>query len=341
MSLQIKLLRENVHKIEKRIDYSFKNKDLLIQAFIRTTYKEENGGEDNQVLEFIGDKCLDTAIIRLMMGKYSSISHHGYNDGENLDLFVTKLDEGQFTNLKKNLVDKIALSEFMDELGFNSYLIMGNGDIKGNVGNEVSVKEDLFEAIIGAVAIDSNYNINIITNVVMNMINLDKYLDYNTTVNEANVNYVGLLQEWYQNKYKCTPEYIVNEAPGKKFKAIVILKNICKAEGIGTSKDNARYEAARKAYKILEDRNLILTELQYTLNNLDKDNALTKYNELIQKKLIIEPRISQQQIASNGGLLWCTKLELRENGKIYEGIDSGKNKSKGIAVYNALTELLK
>ena len=43
----------------------------------------------------------------------------------------------------------------MDEMGFAKHLVMGNSDIKNNVLNEMSVKEDLFEAIVGAVALDS------------------------------------------------------------------------------------------------------------------------------------------------------------------------------------------
>lgn len=47
----------------------------------------------------------------------------------------------------------------MDELGFSEHLIMGKGDIQNNINQEDSVKEDLFEAIIGAVAIDSGWNL--------------------------------------------------------------------------------------------------------------------------------------------------------------------------------------
>ena len=45
----------NFNFIEKQIGYTFENKELLQQAFIRRSYSKENGGEDNEVLEFIGD----------------------------------------------------------------------------------------------------------------------------------------------------------------------------------------------------------------------------------------------------------------------------------------------
>ena len=43
--------------IQDQIGYKFRNLDLLRQAFTRRSYSEENGGENNEVLEFI-DECL-------------------------------------------------------------------------------------------------------------------------------------------------------------------------------------------------------------------------------------------------------------------------------------------
>ena len=50
----------------------------------------------------------------------------------------------------------------MDELGFSEHLIMGKGDIQNNINQEDSVKEDLFEAIIGAVVLDCNWDMKIL-----------------------------------------------------------------------------------------------------------------------------------------------------------------------------------
>ena len=43
--------------VQGQIGYDFKNLDLLQQAFTRRSYTVENGGENNEVLEFIGDKA--------------------------------------------------------------------------------------------------------------------------------------------------------------------------------------------------------------------------------------------------------------------------------------------
>ena len=53
--------------VQGQIGYKFKNIDLLNQAFTRRSYTEENGGENNEILEFIGDKALDLAVVKVLV----------------------------------------------------------------------------------------------------------------------------------------------------------------------------------------------------------------------------------------------------------------------------------
>ena len=80
-------------------------------------------------------------------------------------------------------------------LGFQYELIMGKSDSDQNVHERDSVQEDLFEAIIGAVALDSNWNIDALTTVIDLMLEPDYYLENGFDEEE---NYVVLLQQWYQ-----------------------------------------------------------------------------------------------------------------------------------------------
>lgn len=140
--------------IQNEIGYKFKNQDLLQQAFIRRSYAKENGGEDNEVLEFIGDKALDFVIVKWLVEKFGYYIKD-YNSQEEFNAFTCCYQEGKLTALKAKLVQKKTLARQIDSLGFSDYLIMGKGDIQRNVNEEDSVKEDLFEAIIGAVALAS------------------------------------------------------------------------------------------------------------------------------------------------------------------------------------------
>ena len=67
--------------IQDQIGYNFRNLDLLQQAFVRRSYAKEQGGEDKEILEIIGDKVLDLVVVKLLTEKYG----HFISDYENFD----------------------------------------------------------------------------------------------------------------------------------------------------------------------------------------------------------------------------------------------------------------
>ena len=180
--------------IQNHIDYVFKNTDLLVQAFTRRSYSEENGGEDNEVLEFVGDKALDFIVVKYLMDSYGSVKDE--------NVFVSDYDEGKLTQMKSRLVQKNMLAKRIDYLGFSDFLRMGKGDIENHVEMRASVKEDLFEAIIGAVAIDSNWNVKELEHVILNMLSPDVEIDEGDCEN-----YIGLVQDWALEMYGELPLY--------------------------------------------------------------------------------------------------------------------------------------
>ena len=64
-----------LESIQNTIGYKFKNLDLLQQAFVRKSYSEEHGGQNNEVLEFIGDKALDLAVIKIDVSNLDAIEY--------------------------------------------------------------------------------------------------------------------------------------------------------------------------------------------------------------------------------------------------------------------------
>lgn len=141
------------------------------------------------MVEFIGDKALDFAVVRLLTQQFGHIVNGYPIDGtklfiweqeqcrqqklattSNTNKFVCEHNEGQLTKIKSRMVEKRSLARRMDELGFAEHLIMGNSDIQNNVQEEMSVKEDLFEAIVGAVTLDCGWDFSIITSVVKAML---------------------------------------------------------------------------------------------------------------------------------------------------------------------------
>ena len=182
---------ETLKFIQGQIGYVFKNSDLLQQAFVRRSYSKENDGEDNEVLEFIGDKALDLVIVKLLAEKYGSYAedYDDYNPREDCNEFVSDLSEGKLTEIKKKLVCREMLASRIRMFGFQYELIMGKSDVDQKVLEQDSVQEDLFEAIIGAVALDSKWDLNALTNVVDLMLDPEFYLDNGF---DEQVNYVEL-----------------------------------------------------------------------------------------------------------------------------------------------------
>lgn len=84
--------------VQAQIGYTFKNIDLLNQAFTRRSYTEENGGENNEVLEFIGDKALDFAVIKILIEKFGAVQSD--NPPEGSKAFFCEHSEGELTKRK-------------------------------------------------------------------------------------------------------------------------------------------------------------------------------------------------------------------------------------------------
>ena len=86
----MKDLNEHLEDVQRQIGYEFINTDLLFQAFTRRSYSEENGGENNEVLEFIGDRVLDFNVTKILIDKfgYTKSQLEDFDSDENDDEFV-------------------------------------------------------------------------------------------------------------------------------------------------------------------------------------------------------------------------------------------------------------
>ena len=175
-------LREHLDDVQKKIGYWFDNEDLLLQAFTRSSYSSQHGGENNEVLEFLGDRVLDFYVVKVISDRFGFVkSQSDYYDEENdLDEYciVAHKNEADFTELKKQIVSNETLAKTIDKLGLFKYMYLGDTDLENPKFKEnlIKVKADLFEAILGAVAIDSDWNQDELQNVVEFMLQIDDFL---------------------------------------------------------------------------------------------------------------------------------------------------------------------
>lgn len=210
-----------LEEVQEKINHWFDNLDLLFQAFTRSSYSAEHDGENNEVLEFIGDRVLDYYVTKIMAQKYGYVkSELNFYNSDHADQFAIKAhrNEKDFTALKQEMVSNKTLAKRIDKLGFKTIMYLGKSDIENKVWNQEKVKADLFEAILGAVAVDCDWADEELQNVVESMLQIDDYLEdiddgierpEDCSLEKA----INTLKELAEHGHCSIPEYYQSEEP--------------------------------------------------------------------------------------------------------------------------------
>jgi len=213
---------EEIKKLEDRLNYSFENKKLIIEALTHKSYKQPY---NNERLEFLGDAVLD-----LIVGQYL------------FEKFPTH-DEGKLSKMRASLVNEEGFTRLAEHISLGGQLFMSNAEENNDGRTKPSLLSNAFEAIIGALyleaGLDKAKDVSIILlEEVHPDISLDTlFKDYKTT-----------LQEMTQALYGTTPEYKLVGSHGpdhkKEFEIAVVIDNTEYARASGKSKKVAQQEAA-------------------------------------------------------------------------------------------------
>ena len=344
---------EQYTEVEQQIGYEFNNRLLLQQAFTRKSYTQEtHDGENNEVLEFIGDKVLDLVIVKVLTEYYGEI-----NDNKEFECEHT---EGKLTEFKKHLVESKMLAERIDEMGFADYLIMGKGDRKNNVQNATHVKEDLFEAILGAVALDSDWDMDALQDAVEMMLHLDCYLENGFDTDQ---DYVSIIQRWQQKRVGELPDYRFTDKEHYQINRMLrfyVFTNqrnrmeagegdiVCELRiddgepfvGFGYSKSLARMAAAELAYDYLDEQGLLRT-MEDEIEEPTLERAVSQIQELAQKGYFSFPDyVFNEDHDDNGNPIWTCECHIDEYEDYYYDTASSKKESKRLAAYAMLRSIL-
>lgn len=337
--------RNDISAIQKIIGYEFHNSDLLQQAFIRRSYSKEKGGENNEVLEFIGDKVLDLIVVKILTEEFGSITSGDFHE------FASEYQENKLTEIKKHLVEKDTLANCIDDLGLADYLIMGEGDRKNHVENSPSVMEDLFEAILGAVAIDSNYDLKALQDVIELMLNPE------AVIFDDEINYIQEVQDWSLRRtgelperefkenygfYTMSPGLLNPHAPmmNEKFTCYVQVDGVKKAVGHGTSKVKAHEEAAKAIYDYLDENNMLYT-IQDEIDEPSLNMAINQLETLARRGYFSLPEYTaEEHHDENGNPFWHVECHIEEVEYYFDADSSSKKQAKKQAAYDMLMYVL-
>lgn len=324
---------KNIPEIEKKIGYTFKDKSLLTQAFTRSSFCNEHRTRtskeyvSNEVLEFFGDSVLSTSIISMMLKEKTERYEHGV---------YTKLNEGDFSNIRSKLSDKRNLSKSMAALGLQKYLRMGEGDEKLGIENEPSVMEDLFESIVGAVYIDCGMDMARVIKVVSGMLDVSVYFSGEAAPIQS---YKNALQEWCADRKHRLPapvyKTVSESGPDHKrvFERAVIIGDRTVATGKGKNQKLADAAAAEAALEILKKES----------KNSQNVN-ISSLSEL--KNLAIKNKQPSPEFRDLGETSASTpasreyKIECRCMGKSASAIAKSKQEARALAAEKVLAELL-
>ena len=220
-------------KLEKAIQYTFKNRDLYKQAITHSSYSNEKNRpdkSDNEKLEYLGDAILNSIISIILYNKYR------------------QRNEGFLSNARSSLVKRETLTEIAKSLNLSYHMSYGNGE--GNVPEESKVLSNMLEALIGAVYLDGG--IRKTTRVVKGL-----FLPYfkEEKLNEKSPK--NTLQEYSQKKWGILPKYRFARKIKNGFSVFVYVGSNLKAKGAGKNKKEAEQNAARLLLgKITESENL-------------------------------------------------------------------------------------
>lgn len=163
------VFEKSIPDIEAALGYTFRDKALLRQAFTRESYcNEVPHAVSNEILEFCGDSVLGAAIVTILAEKY------GKRDSKSG--LITAFGEGGFSIIKSNLTNKTMLGEQMRKVGLAAYMRIGTGDRVKKIWEEPSVREDLFESIIGAIWFDCGQDMAEVIRVLRPLLDVDEYL---------------------------------------------------------------------------------------------------------------------------------------------------------------------
>ena len=229
------MLREqDIFEFEQKIGYTFKNKDLLIQAFTHSSLVNEqkiNKKPDYERLEFLGD-----AVLEMISSAY---------------LYKTYPDkkEGEMSKIRASLVCEPALAYCSEQINIKKYIQLGKGEEATGGRNKESIIADVMEAVIGALFLDGG--------IEESKRFIDNFVLTNADSMQMFSDSKSILQEITQGQNLGNIRYEICGESGpehdKRFEVRVFVGDKNLGEGTGKTKKAAEQKAAYQAILVLKN----------------------------------------------------------------------------------------
>lgn len=218
-----------MNDIYQILDYEFKDKSLIDEAFTHSSYANENKIHSNERLEFLGDSILGFVISEYLFEHYQK-------------------DEGKLSKLKAQIVSANTLKTVIDKLGLFENIKLGTSLLHQPNADFSSIKADLFEAILGAMYLDGG--LDCVKKFIFNNLDVEMLIQ---NLLKNNIDYKTTLQEIVQQDKNSQLKYQDYKLDNLEntFKSEVYINGSLICSGEGKSKKLAQIQAAKKAIQIL------------------------------------------------------------------------------------------
>lgn len=223
-------MKQALGKLEDALGHNFADSKLLRQALTHRSV----GSRNNERLEFLGDAILGGVIAAELYQRYPQAK------------------EGELSRLRANLVRRESLAEIAQTLELGRYLNLGGGERKSGGHQRDSILSDTLEALLGAVYLDSDFQVcqrsilNLFAARLASLSDVAFLKDAKTR-----------LQEFLQSRHRPLPEYRVTEVSGEAhaqfFKVECLVEDVAEpGRGEGSSRRYAEQNAAQEMLSRLD-----------------------------------------------------------------------------------------
>jgi ribonuclease-3 len=216
--------------LQSRLGHTFSNADLLQQALTHRSHSSLH----NERLEFLGDSILNCVVASLLFDRYA------------------KIDEGDLSRLRANLVKQQSLYEIAQRLELSQFLRLGEGELKSGGFRRPSILADTLEALLGAIFLDAGFNAarDVIRALYIPILDT---VDPRTLGKDAKT----LLQEFLQGKKIALPQYNVvathGAAHNQEFEIECLVPKLeIQVFGTGGSRRAGEQAAAKRALEAVQ-----------------------------------------------------------------------------------------
>jgi ribonuclease-3 len=222
--------------LERRLGVKFKNRALLQQALVHSSFVNENpqiAPESNERLEFLGDAVLGLVVADDLYAAYP------------------ERDEGHLTELRTHLVRRDTLAKAARRLKLGEDLKLGRGEDGGGGRTRASNLSHAYESMVGAIFLDGGLK------AARKFVRMSLRPEIEAMTERAfPVDPKSRLQELSQSRYQMAPHYRLVQAEGpdhaRHFTIEVLLNGKVSGTGSGRSKQDAEKEAANEALANLD-----------------------------------------------------------------------------------------